>query len=586
MARKAAAASPAAPSPGCLTPAQVRAHPTWGRLLLLLPGYDPCAQAEGCHFDEAAALEPIEFIETVIRHGKGPTSGSPFLLQDWQKSWVANLYGWRRADGLRRYTESLVYVPKKNGKTAMLAALLLYALARAPFGSEVYSAAASQEQATLIFKHAFGMVVQDDALSARFKVYGQNGGSVRKSIEFAERMATYKCLHADADTVDGVAPWFVVADELHRHESPELVDVLHKSTAATPGALVVYTTTADYNRESACNTKLKYARAVIANKGDRAQPGFDAAFLPAVWEASAEDDWQSPETWRKANPNLGVTVSVEWMAREAQKAKETPSEVGNFRRLHLNIVTDAAQAWLHAEDWDKGGAPAIVAGCEDEWADALGLDGRRCVAALDLAKNTALTALALVFAPRVTGDKYAVLMRFWMPRARLQEAERRDGVPYTSWQQEGWLRVTDGNVTDYDVVRSDIVALCQRYGAERLAYDPWSATQLANEFAQQGVSCVEFTQTLASFVEPTEAFERIVRDGKLSHGGHPVLRWNAGNVSVWSDTNGNKRPSRISSTGHIDGIVAAIMALGVLVLLEPEASGDIEAAYSEEAIYL
>lgn len=585
MGRKAVALAAPPPS-GCLTPEQVRAHPHWGRLLFLLPWYDPCAQAEGCYFDEAAALEPIEFIEGIVKHGKGPTAGSPFLLQDWQKSWVANLYGWHRADGLRRYTESLVYVPKKNGKTAMLAALLLYALAKAPFGAEVYSAAASQDQATLIFMHAKGMVSQDDTMSERFKVYGQNGGSVRKSIAYQDRMASYKCLHADADTVDGVAPWFVVADELHRHESPELVDVLHKSTAATPGAMVVYTTTADFNRESACNTKLAYARRVIANKGDRAQPGYDPAFLPAVWEASAKDDWMSPETWRKANPNLGVTVSEDWFRREAQKAKETPSELNNFLRLHLNIVTDAAQAWLSAPDWDKGAAPALDPETEGEWAEALGLSGRRCVAALDLAKTTALTALALVFAPRLAGEPYAVLMRFWMPRSRMAAAERRDGVPYSAWQQAGWLRVTDGDVTDYDVVRAEVTALCQRFNAERLAYDPWGATQLANQFAAEGLACVEFKQTIASYAEPTDAFERLVLTGRLLHGGNPILRWNAGNVSVWSDGNGNKRPSKISSTGHIDGIVAGIMALGVLILLEPEDGGSLDEAYSGEGIYV
>jgi phage terminase large subunit-like protein len=592
VARRGTATATAAPPPpppadGRLTPAQVRAHPKWSRLLFLQPGYDPCAQAEGCYFDEAAALEPIEFIEEVVKHAKGPAAGKPFLLEDWQKCWIANLFGWKRSDsGLRRVTETLLYVPKKNSKTALAAALMVYALCKSPFGAELYSAAASQDQAGLLFAHVAGMVALDVDLTKALHTYGNKGGTVRKSIAYPERMASYKCLHADADTVDGVAPWFVVVDELHRHESPELSDVLHKSTAATPGALVIYTTTADYNRESACNTKLKYARRVIANKGDRAQPGFDPAFLPAVWEASVKDDWMSPATWRKANPNLGVTVSEEWMRREAQKAKETPSELNNFLRLHLNIVTDAAQAWLAAADWDRGAEPAIEVGHEEAWIAERGLEGRRCVAGLDLAKTTALTACAFVFAPRDPKDGYAVLMRFWMPRARMESAERRDNVPYSQWQQEGWLRVTEGDVTDYDVVRSDVVELCRRFKPERLAYDPWGATQMANQFGAEEIQCVEFKQLLSSFAEPTDEFERLVLSSRLSHGGHPILRWNAGNVSVFTDTNGNKRPSKISSTGHIDGIVSAIMALGVLILLEPEAGGDIEAAYAEEAIHV
>ena len=205
----------------------------WRKLLTSLPGYDPFEQADGCTFDPEAAQRVMDFFPECLKHCKGPLAGQPFELETWQRATVANVYGWKRADGRRRFREVLIYVAKKNGKTALAAGLVLYALAGdGEFGAEVYSAAASRDQAALVFGHAAGMVKLEPELSKRLTLYGHRGGSITKAIAYPDQMSSYRCLAADANTADGTNPSFVVIDELHRHKSPELADVLQKSTAA------------------------------------------------------------------------------------------------------------------------------------------------------------------------------------------------------------------------------------------------------------------------------------------------------------------------------------------------------------------
>lgn len=524
----------------------------WASLLRMLPDYDPFAQAEGYWFDADAAGYAIGWIEHHLKLAKGKKGGKPFILEAWQKSIVANIFGWKHIDtGLRRFRECLMYVAKKNGKSAFVAALLLFVLSEdGEPGAEIYSAASSRDQAALIFAHATGMVRQSDYLSKRFKVYGAKGGSQMRSIVFDEEMSSYKCLSADANTADGANPHFVAVDELHRHKSPELSEVLESSTAERSQPLVMNTTTADYNRPSLCNSKLKYAKQVRENGGDKSKPGYDPAFLPVVYEASKDDDWTSPETWRKANPNIDVTVPEDFLRRQCLKAIETPSELNNFLRLHLNIVTDADEAFLDMDKWDA---------CGDE-IDADDLLGHECTGGLDLASTTDIAALVLEF--KIEG-KFYWLCFFWIPRENAIEREHRDQVPYTQWEREGHIKMTEGDVIDYDVIRADINALAGRYHITGLAVDRWNSTQLQTQLAGDGIDIVQFGQGYASMSAPTKDAEAIVISSKLRHGANPILRWMAGNLSIERDAAGNIKPSKKKAAQKIDGMVAGIMAHGI-----------------------
>jgi phage terminase large subunit-like protein len=537
-------------------------HPTipakWRKLFKLIPGYDPVlTAATGDWFDPKAAQTAIDFIQMVVKHAKGAKAGKLFLLELWQVAVVGCLFGWKRKDGTRRYRECLLYVAKKNGKSALAAAIILYMLTQDDeIGSEIYSAAATREQAAIIFSHAIGMVKQSPKLNDMLTIYGGKGGSVSKSIVFDRQMSSYKCLAADANTVDGVSPCLNVVDELHRHKTPDLAEILHKSTAAREQPLTLYTTTADYNRESLCNTVLKQARAVRDNPGDPDKPGYDSAFLPVIFECSADDDWRDPVVWRKANPNLGITIEETFFAREVKTAEETPSKLNSFLRLNLNIVTDADVAYLSHEQWDA---------CEDETCTD-NLEGRACFAGLDASTTLDVTALVLLF----PGDEgaYTVKPYFWIPSEGAEKRERLDHVPYRTWARGGHLEMTDGNVIDYDVIRKRINELGETHNIEGIAIDRWNTTQLQTQLIGDGFDVVKFGQGFGSMTAPTKELEALVVSESLHHDGDPVLRWMAGNIMVETDAAGNRKPSKDKSSEKIDGMVALIMALGIAMVAE------------------
>ena len=583
-------AAPAPPrDPNRLTPAEVIAHPHWGPLLRNhIPKYDPCALAEGCYFDVEGALKKLRFFERFIKHVKGPLHGHPFTLLDWQQCIVANAHGWRRlSDGTRRYKVLFIYCGKKQGKTAFLAAWVLSEMADAPAGSEIYSAAAAQKQAGLLFEHVAGMIRLNPIFEKMgFQPYGYKGGTVGKSVTVQSRLVSYKCLAADADTVDGINPYLSVIDELHRHKKPELSEVLETS-AVQPNAMTIFITTADHDRPSVCNAKRSYALSVRSNTGKRNQPGYDPTFLPCIWEADVKDDWRSLEVWHKANPSLGITKSVEFMREQCRLAQEMPSKLNGFLRLHLNIVTSSAESYLPMGHWDQRCCgPVITPGQVAGWIRDLDLEGRGCYAAIDLAKTGDLNAFVKLFPPEKPDGKFVIVPRFWMPEEGLRDAEERDGAPYSQWVREGFMELTPGNVTDYSVIEAAVVADSKRFPfAGEFAYDSWNASQFAQRLKDEhGIQPVEFIQGYKSYHPSLTELERLTLAGLLVHGGHPVLRWCATNLKVVRDDRNNVKPTKKRSTGKIDGITALCMALGVLILT-PQQPQSADKALLEEPIY-
>lgn len=525
-------------------------------IILELPGYDPRKQSSGCTFDHDAARHAIQFFEELLHFVEGKKAGQPFLLERWQKAIVANLFGWKREDGTRRYREVLIYIGKKQGKSAFAAGLLLLLLvADGEQGAQVFSAASTKEQAALIFKPMVGMIRQEPELRSRLRIYGERGGGITRSIVYEATHSSYQCLASDADRADGVNVHAAVIDEVHAHKNHDLSERLRRSTAARQQPVIVYTTTADTNRESLCNTLLKHGRMVCQNRGISEDGGWDPAFLPAIYEADRADDWELESTWRKANPNLGVTVDREFYVSEIAKARDNPSLLNGFLRFHLNIVTDAEVAMIPMDKWDACATPAR--GNREHALDALA--GRECYGGLDLAVKRDMTALTLLF-PEDDGG-YRVHHWFWIPEASAKLIERRQDVPFSVWARDAWVTITPGNVADYGAVRRGVEELARRFIIRELAYDPYSATEMSNELLEEGVALVESPQTMLKMSEPTGKFVDLIISGKWRHDGSPVARWQAGNVMAYTDRSGRTRPDKARSANKIDGIVAGIMAL-------------------------
>lgn len=522
----------------------------WQELLRLIPGYDPISTAGDCRFDPEIAERALSFIPDCLRHVKGAKGGQSIELEPWENSIIANLFGWMRPDGMRRYREAFIYVPRKNGKTTLAAivVLLLFFLDREP-GSEIYCAAADREQASLVFAQAKGMVLQEPELARRCQVY-------QKAIVRSEVSASFKTISADANTKHGYNAHGVVIDELHAQKNRELVDVLMTSTGARSQPLVVHITTADFRRPSICNEKYATACKVRDQKIDK------PSFLPVIYETKFDEDWRDERVWRKANPNLGVSFQIDYLRDKCQDAIEIPAFENTFRRLHLNQQTEQDERAIQMEQWDKCAGPPIL--------DAA-LEGRPCFGGLDMASTTDVTAFVLLFPPEDTDDKsepWIILPKFWIPGVNAILRDRRDSVPYTAWIRDGWITAHDGNRTDYDAIRVDINEMRERFNIQDVGVDRWNATQLIMQLTGDGLGITPFGQGFKDMTAPTKEFLAKIGAGQIRHGGNPVLSWMAGNLAVESDAAGNLKPSKKKSTERIDGMVALIMALGRAMVQE------------------
>lgn len=539
-------------------------------LARVIPGYDPWDLACGSKFDPDRAGEALQFFDEFLRFTEGVKAGQHFSLEDWQKAIIVNLYGWFRPDGTRRYREAMIYVPRKNGKTSLLSGLVLHEMfcVDEP-GAQLYSAAADREQASLIYRHACEMIRMDRELETLC--------TIKPSMKVIERTdgawTIFKALSAESATKHGLSPSFVVIDEVHAHPDGELIDVLVTGTGSRRQPLVVYITTADFNRKSVCNDKYEYACKVRDNKGDSHKEGYDSAFLPVIYEAHIDDDWTSPEIWRKANPNFGISVREDYIARECQKAKETPAYENVFRRLHLNQRTQQDVRAIPMDSWDKCGGGVDP----KDWRKKMlaELIGKRCAGGLDLGSVSDLTALALLFGDYESG--YDVLPFFWCPEVNAEKRSRRDGVDYVQWANAGYIILTPGNETDYQQVRRDINGFANDYGIQELAADRlFQGAQLCQDLLADGMNVVAMGQGYQSMAAPTRALLDLVSGGRLRHGNNPVLRWMAANAATESQSGEAEAVLKFSkkkSTEKIDGIIAICEALAIsMVSREPSFS--------------
>ena len=505
---------------------------------------DEQAVRDGCYFDDSAADHVCIFFEKFLCLSKGQWAGKPFQLMDWQRNGILKpLFGWRRKDGTRRFRTGYVEIPKKNGKSGLASGLSLYLLlADGEPGAEVYSVAADRAQASIVFNESAQMTKSSPHLSKRLEVIDS-----RKTIASPLNTGTFRALAADSDSNEGLNVHGLIFDELHAQKSPRLWDALRYGGAARRQPLMIAITTAGVDRNSIAWEQHEYAANILNGTN------LDTSFFAYIRAADPADDWTKPETWRKANPSLGITIKEEDFAAECLEAQKVPRKQNSFLRYRLNIWTEQADRWLLLTDWDKGAVRPT-----DE-----ALRGQPCWGGLDLSIRGDLSALVLAFRH---GDGYALLSRFWLPKDGIREKSNRDHVDYEAWARQGYITLTDGNVIDYRIIRAEIEALAKRYEIQELAYDPYRATEIVSNLVEQGLPMVEFRQGFLSMNGPCVEFERLVQAGLIRHNAHPILRWNVANSVVDEDPSGNIKPNKARATGRIDGVVASVMAIGRAML--------------------
>lgn len=482
----------------------------------------------------------IVFCES-LKITSGMHAGRRFKLREWQRKIVRAIYG-TDADGRRLVRTALLSMPRKQGKSALAAALALAHLVgpeSEPRG-QVVSAAADRNQAALIFNELVAMIDAEPAFAERCNIVRH-----AKRIEDVETGSTYQALSSDAHRVHGLSASAVIADEIAQWRGRELYDALATSQGARSEPLLIAISTQSADPHSVMSELVRYGEQV--NAGEIEDPTFHATIFAAPMEA---DPWDEA-TWHLANPALGDFRSIEDMRALAARAKRTPALEASFRLLFLNQPVDLEAALFAPADWMA---------CAGE-VDVQALRGRPCWGGLDLSSTTDMTALVLFFPE----DAGAVLAWFWLPDHQIAEREARERVPYREWRSNGLVTFTAGRAIDRRAIALQLAEIASDYDLQGLAFDRWRMADLRKLLDDEGIDLpmVDFGQGFVSMGPAVDALETELLAGRIRHGAHPVLRWQARNTVAEIDPTGARKPSKAKSTSRIDGIVSLAMAVGL-----------------------
>ena len=504
------------------------------------------------HYDQKKADRAVRFIEQ-LKHTKGKWAGKPFWLFPWQEQVIRDIFGIVDERGKRQFRTAYVEIGKKNGKSELAAAVALYLLyADGEPSAEVYGAAADRQQASIVFDVARQMVDMTPALLKRSKIMGAT-----KRIVNYSNAGFYQVLSAEVGTKHGLNVSGLVLDEVHAQPNRQLYDVLTKGSGdAREQPLYFLITTAGTDRESICYELHQKAKDILDGRK------IDPTFYPVVYGLADDDDWTDERNWYKANPSLGQTIQIERVRDLFREALDNPAEENVFKQLRLNMWVSSLTRFIPEHIYDLGNTPI----------DMESLKGRECYGGLDLSSTGDITAFVLMFPPRNEEEKYIMLPFVWIPEDTIPIRVRRASVPYDIWRQQGYLNATEGNVIHYGFIEKFIEKLGEQYHILEIAFDRWGATQMVQDLEGMGFTVVPFGQGYKDMSPPTKEFYKLLMEGRIIHGGNPVMRWMAGNVVVDRDPAENIKPTKAKSPEKIDGIVAAIMALDRCIRHEEQSS--------------
>ena len=502
-------------------------------------------------YDKQRALDVIEFIEML--HHTGDFYGIKFTLLGWQQEVIESVYGTIKDNGYRQKRYAYLEVPKKNGKTELVAGISLYHLFCDGPSGQIYCCAAEKEQAGLVYKAAKQMIEQDPALEEMVKVVDS-----KKEIYNKYTNTFIKVLSAEAYSKHGLNPTVVIFDELHAQPGRELWDVMTFGAGAArkePLWWVITTAGDDPDRHSIGWEIHEYARGIVEGEIE------DSSWYAKLYGAAENDDIFSEEVWYKSNPSLGVTIDIEAVRQEAIGARNSESNEKLFRWLRLNQwIALKTIGWLPLTLWDS---------TVGEWNHSE-LIGKRCYLGLDLASTTDLTAACLLFPPQDDIEDWRCLYEAWIPIERMKERIKRDKVPYDQWVKSGQLHATPGDVVDYGFVESRIITLAKQYDVQYICADPWNSRMLQQSLAKADIESLEVAQTISGLSPAMKETERLLRSGDMSHELNPVARWCFGNMAIYIDGNENMKPMKNKAADRIDLIVAMFNAMAIAIRLEAE----------------
>ena len=504
-------------------------------------------QRQDIYFNESVVDKAINFIGT-LKHFMGKSSGKHFKLENWQQFIIANIVGWYWTDGnTRRFTSSYIEVSRKNGKTALAAALCLYYLiADGEDGAEVDLAANSKEQAKIAFEFCSSFSKQLDPKGKYLKPY-------RDNVQFALNNSKLKVFAADDSKLDGFNASFGLIDEYHAAKNSKVRDVIKSSMGMRNNPHLCTITTAGFDKTLPCY-KLRSTSIEILNKLKT-----DDSMFIAIYSLDDKDDWTDKDNWVKCTPNLNVTVTSKYIKEQVQSAINNPSEEVGVKTKTLNLWCDVADVWLPESYIVKASKDIHL----EDFRDC------ECYIGVDLSATSDLTAVSYLIEK---DNIYYFKTDYYLPESAL--VDKPDRETYKLWKQQGLITITAGNVTDYDYITNDIVDASNILNIQKIGYDKWNATQWAIHATEIGLPLEEYPQTMGNFNRPTKELERLILSGNTVIDNNEITRWCFRNVELKSDYNGNVKPNKGIKSKKIDGVIAIIQALG-MYLTVPHYSNEI-----------
>ena len=506
------------------------------------------AGSRGLYFDENAAARVFRFFQH-CRHYQGKWSGQPIQLAPWQCFIVANIFGWKRADGTRRFRIVYEEIPRKNGKTTKLGGIGLYGLvADEESGPKIYSAATKREQAAELFDSAKAMVLQSPALRQRLLVY-------RIALVHEPTFGKFLPLSADSKSMDGLNVYFGLVDELHAHPSSAVWDVIKSARGARTQPLLWAITTAGFNRESVCYEVRDYAIKVLDGTVD------DDSMFAIIYTVDDESKWDDETEWRKANPNYGVSVNPDDMRDQARLARAMPSELVEFLTKRLNVWVYGESKWMNMDRWGacRGDFDDLALWNADTDVPC-DVDGMDCHGGLDLASVEDMTALVFKF--DMPDGRRRLYCRAYLPEAALERRFKKGDRTLEAFKKAGALVVTPGDVCDYEFVKADIRTVKARCEIKSIGFDRYNSSQLVNDMLAEDVPMLGFGQGYASMNPAMKEFQRLVLTGQIEHN-NPTLTWAVSNLLAERNPAGDIKPAKHKVREKIDPAVASIMAIGL-----------------------
>lgn len=504
-------------------------------------------------FELGPAHKRIRFIETQCKHSISPWAGKPFLLELWEKALTETIYGFKMYDSdteqwIRRFTDVLLLVARKNGKSTYSSGLGLGEFYCGPAGVNILVASNDYEQSSIVFDEINHMREESPALERVSRknlrgIYMGNPKRIKKRGKFSyQNKAKIRKLSARTGAKEGRNVDFAILDEIHEMKDNSLVMPIRQSMSTKLEPLLIQITTEGFTDDGYLDGLLKEARQVLKGELERHR------WLVWLYTQDSETEiWQDERTWMKSNPSLGTIKRVGFLREMVEESRTNTATRAFCLAKDFNIKQATAQAWLLPEIIDNTATFDMA-----DLRGAIGLGGG------DLSETTDMTSVAAKIMRPGSNIKY-LITHYFIPEAKIERNE--DRKDYLDWAKKGLLTVCPGNEIDYSMVASWYMNLYKQYGIllYKICLDRWGAAYLANELDAYGFDVERVIFEKYNVSNPFKTLEADLRSKMLNYNNHEVTRWCFMNTGVKVDNMGLMMPVKMQETKRIDGTAAAIM---------------------------